>query len=348
MTDKSSQKKNIKEYSLEELKQILQKRQEPLYHARQIFSWVYKKGARDFEAMSDLPQPLRAKLKEYFTFFDLRVAERVVSKDGTVKLLLAAADDNLIEAVSIPTAKRMTGCVSTQAGCKFACGFCASGLRGFKRNLTPGEILDQVLLLKDNSPGRTLTHLVFMGTGEPFDNYDNVMKAIRMINAPEGINIGARRITVSTCGIIPGIQRLAGEGLQIELSVSLHAADDQIRSRLMPVNKKYPFSDLMETCRVYAKKTGRQVTFEYVLIRGLNSDLRSAQKLCTIVKGMNAKINLIPANTVRECGFEAPFREEIWSFKDFLAKHGVHVTLRRERGTDIQAACGQLRLKYER
>lgn len=348
MTDHRSQEKNIKEYSLEELKQVLQKWQEPLYHARQIFSWLYKKGARDFEGMSDLPQKLRDRLKEYFTFFDLRVAERLTSKDGTVKLLLAAADDNLLEAVSIPTAKRVTGCVSTQAGCKFACGFCASGLRGFKRNLTPGEILDQVLLLKDNSPERMLTHLVFMGTGEPFDNYDNVLKSIRVINDPEGIHIGARRITVSTCGIIPGIQRLAEEGLQIELSVSLHAADDQARSRLMPVNKKYPLALLMEVCRAYAKKTGRQVTFEYVLIRGLNSDLRSAQKLCTIVQGMNAKINLIPANTVKECGFEAPSKEEIWGFKDFLSGHGVHVTLRRERGTDIQAACGQLRLKYEK
>ncbi|MDD2702651.1 MAG: 23S rRNA (adenine(2503)-C(2))-methyltransferase RlmN [Candidatus Omnitrophica bacterium] len=348
MTDNSPRKINIKEYSLEEVKQVLQKWQEPLYHARQIFSWVYKKGARDFAALSDLPQPLRDKLEGHFTFFDLRVAERLESKDGTVKLLLAAADGNSMEAVSIPTAKRTAGCVSTQAGCKFACGFCASGLRGFKRDLTTGEILDQVFLLKDNSPGRVLTHLVFMGTGEPFDNYDNVMKAIRMINAPEGINIGARRITISTCGIIPGIQRLAGEGLQIELSVSLHAADDQVRSRIMPVNRKYPLPALLEACRAYAKNTGRQVTFEYILIRGLNSDLRCARKLCTIVKGMNAKINLIPANAVGECGFEAPSREEIWSFRDFLAQHGVHVTLRRERGTDIQAACGQLRIKYER
>ncbi len=341
-------KRNIKELDLEDLKRLLQEWQEPLYHARQIFSWLYKKGARDFDAMSDLPRPLREKLKGLFTFYELRTAERLISHDGTVKLLLAAADDNFIEAVSIPAAKRVTGCVSTQAGCKFACGFCASGLRGFRRDLTAGEILDEVFLLKEVSPERMLTHLVFMGTGEPFDNYETVMKAIRLINSPDGIHIGARRITLSTCGIIPGIQRLAGEGLQIELSVSLHAADDQTRSRLMPVNKKYPLAPLLAACRAYAEKTGRQVTFEYILIRGLNSDLHNAQKLCTIVRGWNAKVNLIPANAVKECGFEPPAKDDIWGFKDYLSKHGVQVTLRRERGTDIQAACGQLRLKYER
>jgi 23S rRNA (adenine2503-C2)-methyltransferase len=341
-------KKNIKEYNLEELTRVLREWGEPLYHARQIFSWVYKKGVKDFAAMSDLPQELRERLEGNFTLFDLQVAERLTSEDGTVKLLLAAPDHNFVEAVSIPAAKRVTGCVSTQAGCRFACRFCASGLRGYKRDLTAGEILDEVMLLKENLPQRTLTHLVFMGTGEPFDNYDAVMKAIRVINSPDGVHIGARRITVSTCGVIPGIQRLAEEGLQIELSVSLHAADDETRSRLMPVNKKYPLPELMEACRAYAKKTGRQVTFEYVLVRGINSDLPNAGKLCKIVKGLNAKINLIPANTVTECGLEVPSREEIWNFKDFLAGQGVQVTLRRERGTDINAACGQLRLKYEK
>jgi len=207
-------------------------------------------------------------------------------------------------------------------------------------------MLDEVVYLKNNSPG--LTHIVFMGIGEPLDNYDNVIKAVRLINSPGGLNIGARRITISTCGIIPGIKRLAGEGLQLELSVSLHAADDKVRSRIMPVNKIYPLKGLMECCREYIKETNRQITFEYILIKGVNSDLLSAQNLIKIVKGLNCKINLIPSNAVREYKVEPPNKREALFFRDRLIKSGVNVTLRKPRGHDIEAACGQLRLRHEK
>jgi 23S rRNA (adenine2503-C2)-methyltransferase len=337
---------NIKELSLEGLKQLLKKWGEPDFHARQIFSWIYKMGVKDFGQMSDLPASLRERLKEKFYLFDLRLDKVFESLDGTKKLILALGDDNIIEAAVIPTLSRVTGCVSTQVGCKFACRFCASGIPEFKRNLASAEILDEVSYLKENSHPQRLTHLVFMGMGEPLDNYDNVIKAIRIINAPEGFNIGARRITISTCGIIPGIKKLSDEGLQIELSVSLHSADDKIRDSLMPVNKKYPLEELIAACRRYIEKTNRQVTFEYILIRGINSDSEAAEKLAKILKGLNCKVNLIPANTIRELNVEPPNKLGILFFKDSLVKRGVNVTLRKQRGQDIDASCGQLRLKY--
>jgi 23S rRNA (adenine2503-C2)-methyltransferase len=250
--------------------------------------------------------------------------------------------------VVIPAEGRVTGCISSQVGCKFGCNFCASGLKGFKRDLSVGEIVEEVLSLKDNAPEYLLTHLVFMGTGEPLDNYDNVLKAIRIINSKESFNIGARRITISTCGVTPQIKRLSGEGLQIELSVSLHAADDKTRSQLMPVNKKYPLGQLMTACREYIRITNRQVTFEYCLMEGVNSDLQSARNLSILLKGMNAKVNIIPANPIKELGVNPPKKLEILFFCDYLKKHGVNVTLRKARGQDIDAACGQLRLRYDK
>jgi len=338
--------KNIKALSLEELKQVLEKWKEPRFRAKQIFSWVYKKGITDFARMDNLSLSLRKRLTDNFSPFDLRLVKMLESKDGTKKLLLALNDKNLIEAAIIPTEKRVTGCISTQMGCKFACRFCASGFLGFKRNLNCGEILDQVLYLRNNSD--TLTHLVFMGMGEPLDNYDNVLKTIRTINSPHSLNIGARRITISTCGIIPGIQRLAGEGLQIELSISLHAADEKTRSQIMPINKIYPLEELIGACRDYIKKTNRQITFEYILIKGMNSDLLSARNLIKILVGLNCKINLIPVNLIKECRIEPPNKLEALFFRDCLIKGGVNVTLRRPRGQDIEAACGQLRLRYEK
>lgn len=333
---------DIKDLILKKLENIIKGWGRPAFHARQIFSWIYKKGIQDFEQMKDLPLDLRKQLKENFSLSSLKLIKSVQSKDGTEKFLLELKDGNLIEAVTIPTAKRVTGCVSTQAGCKFGCLFCASGLLGYKRNLTTGEILNEVLYLRN----KKLTHLVFMGMGEPLDNYDNVTKAIRIINSPESFNIGARRITISTCGIIPGIERLSDEGLQIELSVSLHAADDKTRTQIMPVNKKYPLKDLMLACKEYVKKTNRQITFEYILIKGVNSDLQSAKNLSRILKGLNCKVNLIPSNVVRECKIEPPNKLDILFFRDNLKNEGINVTLRKPRGEDIEAACGQLRLRY--
>jgi 23S rRNA (adenine2503-C2)-methyltransferase len=363
--------RDIKELNLEELEGFLTQWGEPIFHARQIFSWIYKKGILDFDEMTDLPFDLRKKLKEKFYLFSLKLKERLRSCDGTEKFLFSLSDGNFIEAVIIPTEKRITVCVSTQVGCRFRCFFCASGLSGFKRNLSCGEMLDEVLFLKNNSPSKKLTHIVFMGIGEPLDNYDNLLKAIRIINSQEALKIAARRITVSTCGIISGIKRLAKEGLQIELSISLHAADDKTRSQIMPINKKYPLSSLIKTCKEYIEKTNRQLTFEYILIKGMNSDLQSVQRLSKILKGLNCKINIIPANPVRdglpkatdryprclisnganpvkECNIEPPSKLEILLFRDYLLKQGINVTLRKPRGQDIEAACGQLRLRYEK
>lgn len=338
---------NIKDLSLEELERVLKEWGEQAFRAKQIFSWIYKKGTKDFDRASDLPSHLIARLKENFYFSDLKLIRRLESSDGAEKFLFALKDGNLIEAVTIPAEKRITACISTQAGCKFKCFFCASGLFGFKRNLTCAEMIEQVMYLKNECKSHRITHLVFMGVGEPLDNYENVLKAVRIINSPQGLHIGARRITISTCGIIPGIKRLSEEALQIELSVSLHAADDKTRLGIMPVNNKYPFGQLIKACKGYIEKTGRQVTFEYILIKGINSDLQNARKLSKILRGLNCKVNLIPANPIKECNVEPPDKLEILLFKDCLLKQGINVTLRKPRGQDIEASCGQLRTRYE-
>ena len=340
---------DIKELNLEELKVILSGWLQKPFHAEQIFSWIYKRGVADFDLMSDLSAELRKTLKENFSIRGLKPVKKLESSDGTEKFLFALADGNLIEAVVIPTGDRVTACLSTQAGCKYRCSFCASALGGFKRNLTCGEILEELLYLKNSSKEKKITHVVFMGTGEPLDNYENVLKAVRLINSKEAFDIGARRITISTCGIIPGIKRLAQENLQIELSVSLHAPDDRLRSRLMPVNKIYPLGELVSVLSEYIEKTDRQITFEYALIKNLNSDLQNAQKLVKLLKGLRlAKVNLIPSNFIKECGVEPPGKLEIIFFKDYLIKQGLSVTLRKSRGQDIDAACGQLRFGYEK
>lgn len=332
--------------NLEELENILKKWGEPPFHAKQIFSWIYKRGASDFLAMSDLSSQLRKRLKENFYLFRLILVKVLKSKDGTQKLVFKLNDVNFIETVMIPSKERVTACLSTQLGCKFACKFCASGSLGFVRNLTRGEIIEEILYLKNSYRNKKITHVVFMGIGEPLDNYDNVIKAIRIINSSDGLNIGARRITISTCGIIPAIKRLAEEGLQIELSISLHAADSNRRSQIMPINKKYSLVELIKTCREYIKKTNRQITFEYVLIKGINSDLQIAKKLSIMLKGLNCKVNLIMANPVKELNLEPPKNKETLLFRDYLLKSGINVTLRKPRGQDIHAACGQLRLRY--
>lgn len=340
---------DIKKLTLSELEQVLKGWDSPAFYAGQIFSWIYKKGAADFEKMSNLPRELRRRLREEFYIFSLKLTEHLVSADGTEKFLFKLRNANLIEAVVIPADKRTTVCISTQAGCRWACVFCASGLSGFKVNLSSGEIIEQLLYLKGHSRQKKITHVVFMGTGEPLDNYDNLLKAARIINSPEALGIGARKITISTCGIIPGIRRLASEAIQFELSVSLHAADERTRSGLMPVNKKYPLKDLIRVCREYIKQTGRQVTFEYILLKGLNSSLQNARELVILLKGMDlVKVNLIPSNPIKELKIGPPQQPQIQAFKNYLLKHGVSVTIRRPRGEDIEAACGQLRLRHDK
>ena len=353
---------DIKELSLSKLEARLLSWEVPKYHAKQIFSWIYQKGILDFNNMSNLPAALRKKLAEEFNILGLQLADLQKSEDGTIKFLFELADKNLVEAVSIPMKMRppgsierasirqcaATGCLSSQVGCKFGCKFCASGLNGFKRNLTVGEILDEVLYLKNNVQDADLTHIVFMGTGEPLDNYDNVLSAIRIINSPTAFNIGARRITISTCGIIPAIKKLESEDLQIELSISLHAADDKSRDQILPVNRKYPLEMLIKCCHEYIAKTNRQITFEYILIKGFNASHWAAQNLVNLLKDLRlAKVNLIPANAIKEFKILPPPNSEVLAFRDYLFKSGINVTLRKERGRDIDAACGQLRLRYE-
>ncbi|MBI5206827.1 MAG: 23S rRNA (adenine(2503)-C(2))-methyltransferase RlmN [Candidatus Firestonebacteria bacterium] len=336
-------KKNIKEFYLEEMVDILDEWQKPKFHAKQIYSWIYKKMVSDFDLMSDIPIDLRNKLKEHFYIYDSKIIGVQNSKDGTAKYLFELNDNSIIEAVLIPSEKRVTACISTQVGCKYGCKFCASGLCGFKRDLTSGEIIEEIWQLKNNFLGNKLTNIVFMGIGEPLDNYENLLKAIKIINSEHGFDIGARRITISSCGIIPAIKKLSGEGMQIELSISLHAADDRTRSTLMPVNKKYPLKELIKTCDEYIKKTNRMITFEYILIKDINSDSQSAVNLSELLKNLKCKVNLIIYNPVKEIKFQPPDKSVIQNFCNYLFRSGINVTLRKSRGNNIDAACGQLK-----
>ena len=338
--------KDIRNYSLDEFDVIFKGWGETAYRAKQTFSWLYQKRVDSFDLMSNLSLELRKKLKDNFSLNRLKLDRLQESSDATKKFLFALEDGNLIESVLIPVKERLTACLSSQAGCPFSCGFCASGIAGFKRNLRTGEITGQLLEICYTLKNSALTNVVFMGIGEPLDNYENVLKAIRIINAPQGFNIGARRITISTCGIIPGIKRLSAEGLQIELSVSLHASDDKTRTRLMPVNKKYPLEDLIIACKDYAALTKRQVTFEYALIKGLNCSKEAADNLVKLMSDWECKVNLLVYNPVKEFPYQPAEEREIEFFVWLLRKKGIVVTLRKSRGKDIDGACGQLRAKY--
>ena len=297
--------------------------------------------------MTNLSLDLRKRCKDKFVFQELELIKMQESTDGTKKFLFGLEDNNLIESVLIPAEGRNTACLSTQVGCKYGCRFCASGLLGFKRNLAVWEILTQLLEINRAKRGGSgkVSHVVFMGTGEPLDNYENVLKAIRIINSEEGLNIGARRITISTAGVIPGIERLANEGLQIELSVSLHSACDKTRNQLMPINRKYPLKELISACRKYALATGRQVTFEYVLIKDINCLSQDAKNLAKLLKGWLSKVNLLIYNPIEDFSFKSTDKSEALAFKQILQNEGIPVTLRKPRGQDIEGACGQLRLR---
>jgi len=336
-------KPDIRNHSFEELTSYLISLTEAPFRASQIFEWIYQKQIQDFDRMTNLSSALKNKLKMDFAFSNPTVLKRQVSSDGTIKVLFELHDKEQIETVLIPTSTRATLCISTQAGCKFGCRFCASGIGGWKRNLDCAEILDQILYMKKICRTKPLSHVVFMGVGEPLDNYDNLIKAVRIINSSKGINIAARRITISTCGLIPKIEKLAGEGMQIELAVSLHGASNESRDVLMPVNKKYPVKDLIEACRLYNKATKRQITFEYILIKGVTCTDEAAKELGRLLKGLLCKINLIPYNSVDEFEHEPPSRNKMFAFKSHLARCGIHSTIRTPRGRDISGACGQLR-----
>ncbi len=338
-------KPDIRDLSLDELTQHLTSIGEKSYRAVQIFEWVYQKGAWSFDAMKNLPSGLRERLRKDFDLSPNAIAQRIVSEDKTTKFLLDLSDHEKVECVLIPTATRTTACISTQAGCKFSCKFCASGIGGWTRNLACAEILTQVLQVKEEAlkHKRPLSNIVFMGTGEPLDNFDNLFKAIRTINAKEGIGIGARHITISTVGLVPRIRQLAQQNLQIELAISLHGYDNESRNLLMPVNRKYPFDELIAACREYFQATKRQITFEYILIKDVTCTEKAVQSLKKAFKGIICKMNLIPYNPVSEFDHKTPSGKEMIEFRDHLEECGVHATIRTPRGRDVGAACGQLR-----
>ncbi|MEY2493372.1 MAG: rRNA (adenine2503-C2)-methyltransferase [Verrucomicrobiota bacterium] len=347
-------KPSIKSLLLPELTEELRILNEPAYRAKQIAAWVYAKRVRSFEAMSDLPQALRAKLQSAFAYSDLEVIRTLGAKDTTRKFLFRLGDGNLIESVLIPASPALYGsrsdrrtiCVSTQVGCAYGCKFCASGLDGWKRNLQADEIVDQLLLV-ERETGERIDNIVFMGMGEPLANYENLLRAIQIINAPWGIGIGARHITISTSGLVPQIRRLADQPLQIRLAVSLHGATNDVRSRIMPINRKYHVEELFEACRYYISRKKQRITFEYILIADVNDSEDQARTLAKHACALQAKVNLIPYNTVETLSWRRPSRDQQENFLAILRASGVAATLRREKGHDIAAACGQLRLQTE-
>jgi 23S rRNA (adenine2503-C2)-methyltransferase len=314
------------------------------FNAVQIIEWVYQKKILDFDAMSNLSKPLRAHLAEFYSLTLPVALQEQTAVDGTRKYLFAMADGASVETVLMMQDYGMSVCVSSQVGCSMGCSFCASGLKSKTRDLTPGELVGQVVAV-GRLAGVAVTHVVVMGTGEPFDNYDNVMEFIRIINHPKGLAIGQRHITVSTCGIVPNILRYAEEPIRSNLAISLHAPDDDLRSKLMKINRAYPLKDIIAACRVYFEKTGRRVTFEYILLRGVNDSLDQADRLSDLIRGLNAYVNLIPYNRVREFGYLRTETERAMQFYDRLVQRGINTVLRREQGGEIDAACGQLRLK---
>ncbi|MCA9404978.1 MAG: 23S rRNA (adenine(2503)-C(2))-methyltransferase RlmN [Candidatus Omnitrophica bacterium] len=338
-------KRDIRDLSYDEFAEYLISINEKPFRAQQVFEWIYKKGVWSFADMKNLSQDLRKKLAEDFEFKPLKIVTKQIAEDGTTKFLFELDDHEKIETVLIPTKTRTTICISTQAGCKFGCKFCASGIGGWTRNLSCAEILTQILHIKEESQkhARPLSHIVCMGTGESFDNYDNLLKALRIVNSEKGINIGARRITISTVGLVPKIMQFAQENFQVELAISLHGYNDESRNKLMPVNRKYPFTELMDACREYIKKTRRQITFEYILIKGITCTDEAAKELSRHLKGMICKMNLIPYNPVSEFDHQTPTRQEMFAFQDRLKRYGIHATIRMPRGRDVSAACGQLR-----
>ena len=336
---------DIKNLSKDELKKEFTRLGEEPYRASQILKWLYKLGVKSFDDMTDLGKELREKLKTRFHLTKLILLDSKRSLiDGTTKYLFKLEDGNTIESVFLPEERRATLCLSSQVGCKFGCSFCASAPFGFVRNLKASEILDEILFIKDHNPSSIITNIVFMGIGEPLDNYDNVMKSIRIVNDEASFHIGARRITISTCGIIPGMEKLTKEKLQIELSVSLHSADDKMRSKLVPINKTYPLKDLIAACRNYTKKTKRIITFEYILIKDINCSQEDAVKLAGLLKGLMCKVNTISYNQIRAKGYEAPASADIKNFMNTLKRHGVKAIMRKSKGEDIDAGCGQLRI----
>lgn len=327
-------------FNTEELRALVQKEGAPAYRGSQLAEWLYQRGARTFEEMTNLPEALREALKKRYEVGRSRLDTARHSLDGTAKLLLELRDSARVETVGLPYADRFSGCLSTQVGCPVGCVFCATGQGGFIRNLTAGEIIDQALAIQSEGSNRRLDHIIFMGMGEPLLNCEAVMKAVQLLNNEMGIAM--RHITLSTVGFVPGILKLAEENAQLGLAVSLHAPDDSLRRKIVP-GAKWPVAEIIAACREYTRQTGRRVTFEYCLLGGINDGLEQARQLAALLRGLNCHVNLIPYNAADAAGFSEPPPESVRAFREVLASAGIQVTQRLKRGRDIEAACGQLR-----
>lgn len=339
---------NIYGLTLEQLEELMVQENQNKYRAKQLFSWIYEKNVTDFDLMSDISKKFIAILKEKYCLIKPTIFTKQVSSDGTIKLLLEMEDGAKVETVLMRYNYGQVACVSSQVGCNMGCSFCASGLLKRQRNLTASEMVGEILVLNDliKEENLRVTHVVVMGTGEPFDNFDNVMNFIKIINNQKALAIGARHITVSTCGIPDKIRMYASSGLQINLAISLHAPNDELRSKLMPINKAYPLHELMEAIKYYNVTADRRITFEYILLKDVNDTMECADELVSLIRPVFAYVNLIPYNEVNENGYHRSTRAK--EFMDRLMKKGVNVTIRKEFGTDIDAACGQLRAKKEK
>lgn len=340
-------KKDIKSLTLPELEEEMAGMGEKAFRARQIYEWMHVKMARGFGEMTNLSKELRKKCEEAYTYTTLEAVRVQESKiDGTKKFLFELEDGNVVESVWMKYKHGNSVCISSQVGCRMGCRFCASTLDGLERSLTPAEMLEQIYAVTLLT-GERVSNVVVMGTGEPLDNYENLLIFLRLLTDENGLHISQRNVTVSTCGIVPKMKLLAQEKLQITLALSLHAATDEKRRELMPIATKYSVDELMETCRYYFKKTGRRITFEYSLVGGVNDSEEDAKALAGLIGGLNCHVNLIPVNPVKERNFAESDREKVCAFKNKLEKYQINVTIRREMGRDIDGACGQLRRRHK-
>lgn len=345
--EKPNLKESIYSLQLDELKNWLKEHGEKPFRATQIYEWLYEKRVKTFDEMTNLSKQLRDKLKENFALTTLSTIIKQESKDGTIKFLFQLQDGYSIETVLMRHDYGNSVCVTTQVGCRIGCTFCASTLGGLKRHLLAGEIVEQVVKVQQalDEVDERVSHIVIMGIGEPFDNYDAMMNFLKVINHEKGLNIGARHITVSTSGIIPKIYQFADEQLQINFALSLHAPNQELRQKLMPIARAYKLDKLLEAIRYYTNKTGRRVSFEYGLFGGVNDSVEHAEELAKLIKGIKCHVNLIPVNYVPERDYVRTPKNQIFAFEKTLKKYGINVTIRREQGSDIDAACGQLRAK---
>ena len=338
-------KEHLRSMTLEELSSVLKELNQPAFRAKQVFTWLHK-GVTSCGEMTNLPQSLRDALDEKYPLLPPKVVRKQESqKDGTIKYLWMLSDGNCVETVLMRYHYGNTVCISTEVGCAMGCAFCASTLGGLVRRLEPREMLEQVMFTQIDS-GLPISHIVLMGIGEPLDNYDNVLRFLHLVNSELGMNISMRHISLSTCGLVPKIDKLAEEKLQLTLSVSLHAPNDTIRNTIMPVNKAYPVDTLLDACRRYYQKTGRRISFEYAMIDGVNDTVEAAKELIQKLKGMGAHMNLIPLNHVEESPLKPSSKQAISRFQKLLEDAGIPATVRRSLGGDIDASCGQLRRKY--